>query len=42
MPTDSDMQGILDQFAKFGAPPIESLSPEAARNTPTLKNALKK
>ncbi|MBA3321554.1 MAG: alpha/beta hydrolase [Pyrinomonadaceae bacterium] len=37
-PTD-DMQAVLDQFAKFGVPPIESLTPTAARNAPTFKNA---
>ena len=40
MPIDSDMQAVLDQFAKFNAPPIETLSPQNARNTPTLKNAV--
>ncbi len=37
---DSDMQAVLDQFAKFDAPPVETLSPENARNNPTLKNAV--
>ena len=32
-------QALSDQFAKFGAPPIEQSSPENARNLPTLKNA---
>ncbi len=40
MNLDSDMQGIIDQFTKFKAPPIENLSPGNARNTPTLKNAV--
>ncbi len=43
MPTgqpDSDMQAVLDQYAKFTSPPIETLSPENARNNPTLKNAV--
>lgn len=40
MPVDSDAQKVLDQFAKFNAPPIEKLSPENARNNPTLKNAV--
>jgi acetyl esterase len=40
MPTDPQMQAILDQFAKFNAPPLERLSPENARNLPTLKNAV--
>ncbi len=40
MNLDSDMQGIIDQFMKFDAPPIENLSPENARNSPTLKNAV--
>lgn len=40
MSLDSDMQAIIDQFMKFGAPPIETLSPQNARNAPTLKNAV--
>ncbi len=40
MNLDSDAKAVLDQFAKFGVPPIESMSPENARNTPTLKNAV--
>lgn len=40
MPMDTDMQAVLDQFAKFGAPPVETLSPQNARNNPTLKNAV--
>ncbi len=40
MNLDSDMQAIIDQYAKFGAPPLEKLSPENARNLPTLKNAV--
>lgn len=40
MAIDSDAQAVLDQFAKFGAPPIETMSPENARNAPTLKNAV--
>ncbi|HVE57114.1 MAG TPA: alpha/beta hydrolase [Pyrinomonadaceae bacterium] len=40
MNLDSDMQGIIDQFMKFGAPSIELLSPDNARNNPTLKNAV--
>lgn len=40
MQTDSTMQAVLDQLAKFNAPPIEKLSPENARNNPTLKNAV--
>lgn len=40
MNIDSDMQAVLDQFAKFNAPPVETLSPENARNNPTLKNAV--
>jgi len=40
MPTDSHMQAILDQFAKFKTPPLEQLSPGNARNLPTLKNAV--
>ena len=37
---NSDLQDVLDQFAKFEAPPIEKLSPGNARNSPTLKNAV--
>lgn len=40
MNTDSQMQAVLDQLAKFNAPPIEKLSPENARNNPTPKNAV--
>lgn len=40
MQLDSDAQAVIDQYAKFNAPPIESLSPENARNNPTLKNAV--
>ncbi|XID75954.1 alpha/beta hydrolase [Alkanindiges sp. WGS2144] len=40
MKADTHMQAILDQLAKFNAPPIENLSPENARNTPTVKNAV--
>lgn len=40
MPVDSQVQEILDQFDRFGAPPITKLSPANARNTPTLKNAV--
>ncbi len=40
MNLDSDAQAVIDQYKKFGVPPIESLSPENARNAPTLKNAV--
>ena len=40
MQLDSDAQAVIDQYSKFNAPPIESLSPENARNSPTLKNAV--
>ena len=40
MPVDSQIQSILDQFKKFSPQPIENLSPDAARNNPTLKNAV--
>lgn len=40
MRLDSDAQAVIDQYAKFEAPPIETLSPENARNNPTLKNAV--
>lgn len=40
MNIDSDMQAVLDQFAKFEATPIEELDYNAARNNPTLKNAV--
>lgn len=40
MPIDSDAQAVLDQYAKFDVPPIETMSPENARNAPTLKNAV--
>ncbi len=38
MPTDSQMQQVLDQFAEFGVPPIESFTPHAARNTGESRN----
>ncbi len=31
----SDMQSVLDQYAKFNVPPIEALTPTAAHNAPT-------
>lgn len=37
---DSDMQGVLDQLAKFNAPPVESLDYGNARAAPTFKNAV--
>lgn len=40
MPMNPQMQSVLDQYAKFGVPPLESLSPESARNLPTFKNAV--
>jgi acetyl esterase len=40
MSLDPQMQAVLDQLSKFGAPPIEQSSPETARNLPTLKNAV--
>ncbi len=36
---DSQAQEILDQHAKYNTPPIESLSPEEARNVPLLDYA---
>ena len=42
MPTGqptSDMQAVLDTFAKLNPPRIETLNPNAARNAPTFKNA---
>lgn len=40
MPIDSQVQAILDQFIKFNPQPIERLEPQAARNNPSLKNAV--
>lgn len=40
MPIDDQIKQILDQFEQFGIPPIPELSPENARNLPTLKNAV--
>ena len=37
---DSDMQGVLDQLAKFNSPPVETLEYGNARATPTFKNAV--
>lgn len=39
MPVDSQIQEILDQFAQFHPLPIPQLSPENARNLPTLREA---
>lgn len=40
MAIDSQIQAILDQFVKFGPQPLEQLSPDGARNNPSLKNAV--
>ncbi len=40
MPIDPEVQSIIDQFKKFKPQPIEQLSPNAARNNPSLKNAV--
>lgn len=40
MNLNAQMQTVIDQFKKFAAPPLQDLSPENARNLPTLKNAL--
>lgn len=40
MNLDSDMQAVIDQLMKFNPPPIETLTPNNARNAPTLKNAV--
>ncbi len=40
MPISSQMQAVLDQYAKFDPPAIESLTPENGRNAPSLKNAV--
>lgn len=37
---NSDLQKVLDQYSKFDAPLPSDLSPAAARNLPTLKNAV--
>lgn len=37
---NAQMQTVIEQFQKFGAPPLQELSPENARNLPTLKNAV--
>jgi acetyl esterase len=37
---NTDIQKILDQYSKFEAPLPSDLSPAAARNLPTLKNAV--
>jgi acetyl esterase len=39
MPVDSQIQEILDQFAQLNPLPILHLSPENARNLPTLREA---
>lgn len=35
-----DMAQVIDRFKDFRAPPLETLSVDAARNAPTLKNAV--
>ena len=37
---DPDMARIIERFEAFDAPPLETLSVAAARNAPTLKNAV--
>ena len=37
---NSQAQAVLDKFAELGPLPTENLSPENARNNPTLKNAV--
>lgn len=40
MPVNTQMKAVLDRFLKLNPPAIELLSPENARNAPTLKNAV--
>ena len=40
MAIDSEVQVIIEQFEKFKTPPFDTLSPQAARNHPSLKNAV--
>lgn len=40
MPVNSQAQAVLDKYAELGPLPVENLSPENARNNPTLKNAV--
>jgi acetyl esterase len=40
MHVDKQVQSILDQFKKFKPQKMETLTPDAARNNPTLKNAV--
>lgn len=37
---DALMKAVLDGLAAFNAPPVEQLSPENARNTPTAADAV--
>ena len=37
---DAQMKAVLDELAAFKAPPIETLSPENARNSPTAGDAV--
>src|SRR5690348_10725575 len=41
MPIDRRLQKVLDEYAAFGAPPIHTLSPQEARQQPTLADAVK-
>lgn len=40
MTVDPQVQVILDHWKKFNPQPLEKLSPDAARNNPSLKNAV--
>ena len=39
-PADAQMQAVLDQLAKLGGKPIETLSPDEARKQPTPADAV--
>jgi acetyl esterase len=40
MAVDAQVQEVLDQYSKFGVPPIPRVSPENARNLPSLNDAV--
>jgi len=40
VPIDPQMQEVLDALATFNNPPIESVTPDVARNLPSFANAL--
>ncbi|HLW02626.1 MAG TPA: alpha/beta hydrolase [Ktedonobacterales bacterium] len=40
MPVDEQVQKVLERYAAFGAPPLVRLSPQEARQRPTIRDAV--